>query len=223
MRPDDFKRLVAAGLSTDQIAIVMEMMDRDARLHADAEEARKAKGRDRVAKWREARNVTEMQPKVTVPLTGGDARVEDKTSSQKIEPLKTNTHTNDLGEFRSALTGVCDENRVDEFVKLRRKKRGTLTGHSAKLFLADAAACGLSVPDAIDTCISRNWITVKPEFLAPKSRAGPQPTAPKEKFADGFGRLAEQMERQDEIRSEASSRSISALIPDLSVVHGGRR
>lgn len=82
MTPDDFRRLVSAGLSTDQIAIVMEMMDRDAKAYAAADEARKAKGRDRVQRWRASRNVTETQPNVTVRLT----RVEDKTLTTVIEP-----------------------------------------------------------------------------------------------------------------------------------------
>lgn len=90
MSPDDFKRLVATGMTTDQIAIVMEMMDRDARAYAEAEEARKAKGRDRVAKWRleHGRNVTVTEQNVTVRLAGGGARVEDKTLTSEIEPQK---------------------------------------------------------------------------------------------------------------------------------------
>jgi hypothetical protein len=90
MTPDDFRRLVAAGLSTEQIAIVMEMMDRDARAVAEADDARKAKGRERVARWREARNVTETQQNVTVPLTGGAERVEDKSQTTEIEPQLEN-------------------------------------------------------------------------------------------------------------------------------------
>jgi len=90
MTPDDFRRLVSAGLATEQIALVMEMMERDAKSHADAEEARKSKGRDRVAKWRqERRNVTVTQQNVTELLTGGDARGEDKPLTQKIEPQES--------------------------------------------------------------------------------------------------------------------------------------
>lgn len=85
MSPDDFKRLAAAGLSVDQIALVMEMMERDAKSHADVEEARKAKGRDRMVKWRleRHRNVTVTQPSVAEQLTGGDAHVDDKTSTSE--------------------------------------------------------------------------------------------------------------------------------------------
>jgi len=51
MNSDDFRRLVAAGLSTDQIAVVMEMMDRDARLHAEAGESRLEAQRARTARY----------------------------------------------------------------------------------------------------------------------------------------------------------------------------
>ncbi len=89
MSPDDFRRLAAAGLSTEQIAIVMEMMDREARATAEANEARKAKARDRVQRWRE-RNVTETSPKVTERLTGRAAPVEDKLLTTEIEPQLEN-------------------------------------------------------------------------------------------------------------------------------------
>ncbi len=45
MNPDDFRKLAAAGLDTDQIALVMEMMERVTRAYVEADEARKAKGR----------------------------------------------------------------------------------------------------------------------------------------------------------------------------------
>lgn len=89
MKPEDFRRLATAGLTTDQIALVMEIMEREAKAHDEADEARKLKARERVAKWRERhRDVTETSPKVTERLTSGDARVEDKTSNSEIEPQK---------------------------------------------------------------------------------------------------------------------------------------
>ena len=90
MNPEDFRKLVAAGLDTEQIAVVMEMMERDRKVLADAEEARKEKGRQRMVKWRleRHRNVTVTSPNVTEQLTGGDVRVEDKTLTSEIEPQK---------------------------------------------------------------------------------------------------------------------------------------
>jgi hypothetical protein len=91
LSPDDFKTLVAAGLSTDQIALVMEMMERDSKAMRDADEARRQKARDRVSKWRERHgNVYETSRKVTERLTREPARVEDKTSNSEIEPQEEN-------------------------------------------------------------------------------------------------------------------------------------
>lgn len=49
MRAEMIRKLAAAGLDTDQIASVAELMDAE-------DEARKAKGRDRVRRHRQARN-----------------------------------------------------------------------------------------------------------------------------------------------------------------------
>lgn len=79
----------------------------------------------------------------------------------------------DVSEFRSELSDL-DTERLDAIIKHRRSKRGQLTGHAARLFRQDAAACSLTLPEAVDACISRNWITVKPEYFATRARAGPQ-------------------------------------------------
>lgn len=59
MKPDDFRVLVSAGLSSEQIAIVMEMMERDSRAYAEAEEARKSTQRFRTARYRSNLDVTD--------------------------------------------------------------------------------------------------------------------------------------------------------------------
>lgn len=77
MTPDMFRKLAALGLSNDQMAGVLEIMESEA-------ETRKEKARNRVQKWREkqsdpACNVTKRSvtsPNVTTRLT----RVEDITS-----------------------------------------------------------------------------------------------------------------------------------------------
>lgn len=114
-------------------------------------------------------------------LTGaGDVRVSDKTQTTDTTSVKKNTHRADLDAFKAVLADGCDLERIESFVKLRRTKRGQLTEHAARLFVTDARACGLSLSAAIDTCISRNWITVKPDWLAkPAARAGPAPPKPK--------------------------------------------
>jgi hypothetical protein len=223
MNSDDFRRLVAAGLDTEQIAVVMEMMDRDARAHAEAEEARKAKGRARVQRWRDHRNVTETQPKVTELLTGADAPVEDKTSNLDIEPQdskKDKTPSGDVAEFKAELSPDLDADRLNALIKHRRTKRAQITRHAAKLFRRDAEACGLSVGEAADTCISRNWITVKADWLdKPNARGSPQQQAPS--LADVFAIAARTPRHADQPEPPEDRSSFQQAIPHLSAVRSG--
>lgn len=176
MKPEDFKRLAAAGLTTDQIALVMEMMERDAKAYADAEEARKSKGRERMARWRleRHRNVTVQSPNAREPLARA---VEDKPLPTVTEP-KDKKHTapsRDEDAFRGGLMPDVPFDLVTEFIKVRRKKRGAITGYAAKLFREDAAACGMTVAEAAKECVRSSWITVKPDYFASRQRAGPAP------------------------------------------------
>lgn len=173
MNSDDYRKLVAANLTPEQIAVVMEMMDREARLHAEAEEARKAKGRDRVAKWREARNVTETQPKVTVPLTGGgDARGEVKTSNSDIEPVEKKDTP------RAALMAILDETHAAAVVEHRQRIRKPLTAYAAAKLADKFAQC----PDpnaAADKMIGNGWQGFEPEWMnRPDARGSPQQQRP---------------------------------------------
>lgn len=94
---------------------------------------------------------------------------------------------NDLADFRAECADL-DAERLDAVVKHRRAKGGQITGHAARLFRRDAEACGLSLAEAVDTCISRNWITVKPEYLRDRQRRSSPSTAPpgtgKRNYAD---------------------------------------
>lgn len=174
MTPDDFRRLAAAGLNTEQIAIVMEMMERDSKALLDAEEARRTKARDRVAKWRERHgNVSETLPKVTERLTRA---VEDKTLTSVIEPQeskKQNAASGDLAQFKAKLAPLLDAPLLDAFVKVRKAKRAAFTELAAGLFIGDAEKCGMSVAEAATECVRSNWITVKPEYFQHRQRAGP--------------------------------------------------
>lgn len=164
MSPDDFRRLVSAGLTTDQIAIVMEMMERDAAATAAAEEARKSKARDRVQRWRD-RNVTRTSPKVTERLV---TRVEDKTSSSVIEPQKKDISPQ--AELASVLTG----DRADAVVAHRKRIGKPMTGHAAKLLAGKFAKC----PDpnaAADAMVSNGWQGFEPEWMDRNQSRGSPP------------------------------------------------
>lgn len=97
MKPADLRRLAAAGLDAEQIAVVMEIMDDDA-------EDRRAKGRARWRKHQENKrnsNVSSLQETAAANSRGGVTRVEDKTSNSEIEPQKEerNALTREFAEF----------------------------------------------------------------------------------------------------------------------------
>lgn len=192
MSPDDFKRLVSAGLSTDQIAIVMEMMDRDQKAFAAAEEERKAKGRERVARWREKRNgdVTETSPKVTETLAGERARVEDKTYTQKIEPQEKKE---EIGAGapkpspRTELEAVLDTAHAEAVIEHRQRLRKPLTAHAAKLLAVKLGRC----PDpnaAADSMIEGGWLRIEAEWLE-RQRARGSPTQRRQHLSDYISEL----------------------------------
>lgn len=226
MKPDEFRKLVAAGLTTDQIALVMEMIEAKDRAFAEAEEARKSKGRDRVAKWREARNVTVTEQKVTERLVRErDTRAFDKPINTKIEPEEKNITSKDHAEFRAVLSEL-DADRLSALVKHRKAKKAQMTGHAARLFLKDVEACGISLSEAVDTCISRNWITVKPDWIAKPVPRGspPQPNGKPRNIAEASARLVAQMKESTNANSQPRALSDRAEqdVPYLAAPNGQR-
>lgn len=172
----------------------------------DALEQRRASDARRQAEKRErekSRDVTLRHSDRSLAGEGA-TRVEDKTSNSETQS-NNNTHTQretDIAAFRRVCAdGGLDTERTEALIKHRRAKRGAITGHAAALFRKDAAACGLSLVEATDTAISRNWITVKPEFLASRPRAGPAPPDKAPTLAQVFGmvkdRAAENEQRRD--------------------------
>lgn len=100
-----------------------------------------------------------------------DTNSEAKASSPKVR-------ANGLEGFKSILLEPLGAERLEAFIATRRAKHAAFTGHAANLFLADAASVGMTPAAAADTCISRNWITVKPEYLTGRSAPQRQSTSP---------------------------------------------
>lgn len=88
-----FRKLAALGLSTEQIAGVLELMDGD-------REKRRANGRERWRKWNDKRlaNVSQQQPTLAVNSRAGDARGEDNllpteiAGKKKTKTLSVHSH-----------------------------------------------------------------------------------------------------------------------------------
>lgn len=140
------------------------------------------------------------------------AHVEDKSLTAEIEHLeskKDKTPKGDLVDFQNEFIDL-DADRLQALVKHRRSKRAQNTGHAAKLFRKDAEACGLTMAQAVDTCISRNWITIKPEWLTPNQRGSPKGPTLSERFAQ-LGQFAN--ERQNGNGLEAPQQAFRLVPP----------
>lgn len=167
IKPEVLDALVAAGCTAEQIAAAVKADQ--ARSSGAARQARYRARKASLVTLRDASDVTNPSPKEIPPTPPKEIT----PPHEPIGSVVSVTRAHDLAEFKAELSGL-DPERVEAIIKHRRSKHGQLTGLSARLFRRDAEACGLSLPDAVDTCISRNWITVKPEFLEGRQRAPPR-------------------------------------------------
>lgn len=208
-------KLATLGLSAEQaeaVAGMLSTVEAATAEHYEAmAEASRAKARARVQKWRE-RNVTERHETSRNGLRVGDARGEVKNSNSEIKPQeKKDTRS---GEFRDALRAVLDEERLNALVKHRHSRKAPLTAYAARLFIKAAEDCGISVAEATDHCIERNWLTVKPSWIAKPAPRGSPPM----RMDDFLGTVIEQQER----RNAGPHTEIEGAPQALRAIPGGR-
>ena len=190
MSPEMFRKLAGLGLSHEQMAGVLEIFDEDAG-------ERRAKVKARVDKWRAKnkpetlRNVTE-RSETSHTVTERLVRVEDSYSNKEDSKEEKKERAapkalSDLSAFKADLERDATPEQVEAFAKHRKAKNGQNSAYAATLFRRDATACRMSVSEAIDTALSRGWLTVKPEYLA-----GRQSTAPPQRMppAETVGSLS---------------------------------
>lgn len=178
MTPEMFRRLAALGLSTEQMAGVLEIFESDA-------ESRKEKARSRVQKWREKRNgnVTERNAtsrNATIELTRGDVKQNNlETPNSKKENSSAKPRV-DADAFKAKLSPLLDIKRLEAICAVRRKKGAAFSEHAGDLLVKALMACP-DVTAAADEMILRNWTSVKPEWLSSRNLGTPTPK-PKSEF-----------------------------------------
>lgn len=86
-----------------------------------------------------------------------------------------NTRAKARFDFVDALVsrGV-DPIHAREWEAIRKNKRATLTKDAVLLVEREAAKVGMSLGDAIETCVLRGWAGLKADWLAPSSNRSPQ-------------------------------------------------
>lgn len=181
------RSMAEAGATPEAIALAVEAIEALQQIDSD----RKAKRAEQKRNERD-RKATVARQSLDIPSPKEKSPTPPKeiTPSLVSEPngSSTKARANDLSEFKAELSEL-DAERLNAIIKHRRSKNGQLTGHSARLFRRDAGACGLSLQDAVDTCISRNWITVKPEYLAERRHQATSPPRKPNAF-DAYDEIA---------------------------------
>lgn len=153
IKPEMLRAMLNAGCSAEQLVIFAEDFEKA----GEAKRAeRRAKNAERQRRHRERNGMSR--------VTERDSAVTASLPEVGAAPSKPRS---DLAEFKAELHDVSAAN-LEAIIKHRRTKQAALTGNAARLFRSAAEACGLTLDAAIDTCIERNWITVKPEWLTPK-------------------------------------------------------
>lgn len=195
MSGETFRRLAALGLTVDQIAGVVDIID-------EKTEQRRAKGRERWHKWNEKKlaNVSKQDQTFEVNSRASDARGDVKQNNLETPNSKKENSSSkprvDADAFKAKLSPLIDIKRLDAICAIRRKKGAAFSEHAGDLLVKALMACP-DVTAAADEMILRNWTSVKPEWLSnrnlgtptqkPKSEFRQHQEAVKRKFDEFLG------------------------------------
>lgn len=207
------KHMLAANMPHEAIIAAVEDMERGLQTD-DQAERRRAADRER-QRERRLRISADSADKADGPR-GGVTRVEDKPLTTEIEPQKEekkDAPARDLSDFKAEFSDL-DAERLAALIKHRRSKHGQITGHAARLFRKAAADCGLPIAQAVDTCIDRNWITLKPDWLNKPQARGSPPAKPRG-VGGVFSDLVEILEngQDDDNRGQQAAGSAVLSLP----------
>lgn len=183
--------LIAAGVSGDVILATVkafeEQQSSDIKTMSDADEDRRAKGRERWRRWKESKgaNVSKREQTSANNSCAGDTRGDVKqinidTSKEERKDKSAAKPLSDLAGFKAELQQILSPERVEAIVDLRRKKKAPLTIHAGRLLVKALSACP-DIAAAADEMVIRNWTGIKPEWLSNRETHPPPSQAPPKK------------------------------------------
>lgn len=173
---ETLRLLMEAGIEGEQLFRIVESIDnapKQRSANAERQARFRAKKRAESVTGNVTNNVTSNVTSVTnvTPLAHGEDNLPTKNQAGKADKKKTKGA--DEAEFRAELIAELSPDQLDGVIKVRRDKSGQVTRYSAQLFRGDAKACSMTLSQAADACISRGWITVKPEYFQRRSSQAP--------------------------------------------------
>lgn len=147
----------------EQVILAYEAQQSDAlerRRKADAERQARKRSRDVTVRHSDR------------ALTGGDARVEDKTLTTDIEPQEVKNSAPASPSPRQHLETVLDAERAEAVLQHRKSIKAPLTQRSAKLLAKELGKCA-DPNAAADMMMLRGWRGFEASWLTSPPRAGP--------------------------------------------------
>jgi hypothetical protein len=202
MKSETFRKLAALGLSHEQMAGVLEAFEGEMSVRDDADEDRRAKGRERWRKWKENKgsNVSKREQTLANNSCGGDTRGDVKQNNLEIpnskKEEKADKPLSDLSAFKAELSPLLSAERVTSIVDQRRKKKAPINANTGRLLAKAIQKCP-DADEAVDEMILRNWTTVKPEWLSTGNQRGQPPPKPKSEFMQTQHDIREQLRREN--------------------------
>ena len=128
-----------------------------------------AKAAERVRKWRHrnatanaAQGIRNVTPKTTPPIPPSST-VQASTSSTSSTKSKASA------KWAKKPDDVTDDVWL-EFTTMRRKKKATVTTRVLNGLRKQAKLAGITLQEALETCLDRGWASVKAEWLNKDNR-----------------------------------------------------
>lgn len=221
MTPEQMRKLAALGLSTDQIAGVMEIMNEEA-------ETRRSQGRDRWHKWNDKRKQTLANASKQQLTTANDSRegvtrgldnLQTKYQDGKEERKKEEAPAAQTP--RSHLSAVLDDERAQAVIDHRQRLKKPLTAHAAKLLAAKFSLW----PDAnaaADLMIEKGWQSFEPSWA--ENAATPQRQAvgppPRRNLTAVEANIARRIRRNEPASGRCDHVDAELLPPDKPELRG---
>jgi hypothetical protein len=136
-----------------------------------------AKAADRVRRWRDRNRTGNNSPPQTPPLVSTSTvqvvqEVQEDLGGPPVEPCSDESSSNEPRKTKrwADRPADVDEGVWLEFISLRRAKKATATDRVITGLRKQAGLAGLTLQEAMETCIQHGWTSVKAEWLNKNSR-----------------------------------------------------
>ena len=129
------------------------------------------------------RNADELKNNAIEPKS--DANQEPRTKNQEIEEKEKDKKKKQLAQAPSAYADLLSDvpkQVVDDWEKLRKAKKATVTRTAIESIVREAGKAGLTLEQALTECCARGWIGFKADWFTDKKPIDRRHDPPKKSF-----------------------------------------